>query len=120
MVPLALLCHRPRLSCDRWMLAVVLVAQHWCAGTAGFWDVCAALVYITASRMPLQHWCTESAIGITQMRAHYQRKCSFQPRNPLVLMSAGLCDQSSVIHCTQVIQQLLGGNSYLLLHCGWI
>lgn len=27
------------------MLAVVLVAQHWCAGTAGFWDVCAALVH---------------------------------------------------------------------------
>lgn len=32
------------------MLAVVLVAQHWYAETAGFWDVSAVLVRITASQ----------------------------------------------------------------------
>lgn len=99
----------------------VLVAQHWCAGTAGFWDVSAVLVYITASQdasAALVH--RDSAIGLTQMRAHSQRKCTFQPRSSLLLMSAGLCGQSSVTHCTQVIQQLPGGNSYLLLSCGWI
>lgn len=62
------------------MDAFVVMAQHWCAGTAGFWDVSAVLVHITASQdasEALVH--RDSAIGLAQMRAHPKENALLSP-----------------------------------------